>query len=135
MPAAHLEEAQLLFDSQNPRIKDLQNRVQPVPDAHLVTHHQWVSPVSPPTSATSRHSLDTSRDEDSKPPWTVPSNACPTLYMKKFLLMSNLNLPWCSLMPFPFVMSLVPWEKRAGKHLGWLQGKLAKVCTAKQNQL
>jgi len=30
----------------------------------------------------------------------------------KFFLISNLNLPWCSLRPLPLVLSLVTCEKR-----------------------
>jgi len=35
-----------------------------------------------------------------------------TLSVKKFFLISNLNLPRCNLRPFPLVLSLVTWEKR-----------------------
>ncbi|KAK4824091.1 hypothetical protein QYF61_010602 [Mycteria americana] len=35
-----------------------------------------------------------------------------TLSVKKFFLISNLNLPWHNLRPFPLVLSLVTWEKR-----------------------
>ncbi|KAK4827080.1 hypothetical protein QYF61_014182 [Mycteria americana] len=35
-----------------------------------------------------------------------------TLSVKNFFLISNLNLPWHNLRPFPFVLSLVTWEKR-----------------------
>ncbi|KAK4813146.1 hypothetical protein QYF61_013111 [Mycteria americana] len=35
-----------------------------------------------------------------------------TLSVNKFFLISNLNLPWCNLRPFPLVLSLVTWEKR-----------------------
>ncbi|KAK4821778.1 LOW QUALITY PROTEIN: hypothetical protein QYF61_000839 [Mycteria americana] len=35
-----------------------------------------------------------------------------TLSVKKFFLISNLNLPWCNLRPFPLVLSLVTWDKR-----------------------
>ncbi|KFQ72252.1 Leucine-rich repeat and IQ domain-containing protein 1, partial [Phaethon lepturus] len=35
-----------------------------------------------------------------------------TRIVKKFFLISNLNLPWRNLRPFPLVLSLVTWEKR-----------------------
>ncbi|KAK4810608.1 hypothetical protein QYF61_007345 [Mycteria americana] len=35
-----------------------------------------------------------------------------TLSVKKFSLISNLNLPWHNLRLFPLVLSLVNWEKR-----------------------
>ncbi|KAK4810503.1 hypothetical protein QYF61_004283 [Mycteria americana] len=35
-----------------------------------------------------------------------------TLSVKKFFLISNLNLPWHNLRPFPLILSLVTWEKR-----------------------
>jgi len=35
-----------------------------------------------------------------------------TLPVKKFLLISNLNLPRRNLRPSPLVLSLVTWEKR-----------------------
>ncbi|KAK4821803.1 hypothetical protein QYF61_003832 [Mycteria americana] len=35
-----------------------------------------------------------------------------TLLVKKFFLISNLNLPWRNLRPFSLVLSLVTWEKR-----------------------
>ena len=35
-----------------------------------------------------------------------------TLSVKKFFLISNLNLPWCNLRPFPLVLSPVTSEKR-----------------------
>jgi len=35
-----------------------------------------------------------------------------TLSVKKLLLISNLNLPWCNLRPFPLVLSPVSSEKR-----------------------
>ncbi|KAK4826066.1 hypothetical protein QYF61_005025 [Mycteria americana] len=35
-----------------------------------------------------------------------------TLSVKKFFLISRLNLPWRNLRPFPLILSLVTWEKR-----------------------
>jgi len=35
-----------------------------------------------------------------------------TLSVKKFFLVSNLNLPWCSLRMLPLISSLATWEKR-----------------------
>ncbi|KAK4823315.1 hypothetical protein QYF61_000917 [Mycteria americana] len=35
-----------------------------------------------------------------------------TVSVKEFFLISNLNLPWRNLRPFPLVLSLVTWEKR-----------------------
>ncbi|XP_064911793.1 ankyrin repeat domain-containing protein 66 isoform X1 [Columba livia] len=35
-----------------------------------------------------------------------------TFSMKKYFLISNVNLPWCNLRPFPLILSLATWEKR-----------------------
>ena len=43
-------------------------------------------------------------------PWAACSNAWP-LWVKKFFLIPNLNLPWCDLRPLPLVLLLVTWEK------------------------
>ena len=45
-------------------------------------------------------------------PWAASSNAWQPFSVKKFFLISNLNLPWCNLRLFPLVLSLVPPEKR-----------------------
>lgn len=54
--------------------------------------------------------------------WTLPSNSTTSLgsllqclttpSVKKSFPISTLNLPWCHMRPFPFVLSLAAWEKR-----------------------
>ena len=63
---------------------------------------------------TSRHMcvLHTSRDGDSTTSLGSPFQCLITLLEKKFFLISNWNLPWCNLRPFPLVLLLVMWEKR-----------------------
>ena len=39
-----------------------------------------------------------------------------TLSVKKFFLMSGLNLPWCSFEPFPCILSLDTREKSSAPH-------------------
>ena len=47
-----------------------------------------------------------------------------TLWVKNFLLISNLNLPCLSLKPFPLVLSRCPalWLSRAWRYLGRARG-------------
>ena len=63
-------------------------------------------------STTSTCLLNTSRDGDSTTSLGSLSNDLTTLSVKKFFLISNLNLPWCNLRPFPLVLLLVTWENR-----------------------
>ncbi|NWZ30868.1 SETBP protein, partial [Asarcornis scutulata] len=41
-----------------------------------------------------------------------PFQCLTTLSVKKFFLISNLNLPWCNFSPFPLVLSPGMWENR-----------------------
>lgn len=44
------------------------------------------------------------------------------LFIKKFLLMSGLNLPWHSLRLFPLVLSLIAWENWClSQYCSWFQ--------------
>ncbi|KAK4830710.1 hypothetical protein QYF61_012970 [Mycteria americana] len=71
---------------------------------------------SPPLSlflgTTSTYLLNTSRDGDSTTSLGSLFQCLITLSVKKFSLISSLNLPWRNLRPFPLVLSLVTWEKR-----------------------
>ena len=60
----------------------------------------------------SKCSLNTSRIGDSTTSLGSPFQCLTTLSEKKYFLTSSLNLPWCSLKPFPLVLSLVTQEKR-----------------------
>ena len=42
-----------------------------------------------------------------------------TLSENKFLLISNLNFPWCNLRPSPLILSLVTQEKRTSALCDW----------------
>jgi len=60
-------------------------------------------------SVISTHSLNTSRGDDS----TISLGSlchCLTALSENFFLISNQNLPWCSLRILPLVLSLVIWE-------------------------
>ncbi|KAK4831669.1 hypothetical protein QYF61_018636 [Mycteria americana] len=70
-------------------------------------HHYTMS-----ISTTSTPLLNTSRDGDSATSLGSLFQCLTTLSVKKFFLISSLNLPWCNLRPFPLVLSLVTWEKR-----------------------
>ncbi|KAK4829075.1 hypothetical protein QYF61_002019, partial [Mycteria americana] len=63
-------------------------------------------------STTSTHLLNTSRDGDSTTSLGSLLQCLTTLSVKTFFLISNLNLPWHNLRPFPLVLWLVTWEKR-----------------------
>lgn len=81
------------------------------------SNHQvhLLSPITKPhplESCTS-HQLNVSRDKDSTTSLNSLSQWLAALSVRKFFLMSNLNLPWCNLRPFPFIQSLVTWEKRS----------------------
>jgi len=58
-------------------------------------------------STTSKRFLNTSRDGDSTTSLGSLFQCLTTLSVKKCFLMSNLNLPWCNLRPFPLVLSPV----------------------------
>lgn len=45
-------------------------------------------------------------------PGQFPYQHLTTFSEKKFFLMSDMNLPWCSFRPFLLILSLVAWEKR-----------------------
>ena len=86
--------------------KDLWNhQVQP-----STQHHHSYKTIS--RSTTSTHFLNTSRDGDSTTFLGSLFQCLTTLSVKKFFLISNLNLPWCNLRPLPLILSLVTWEKR-----------------------
>ena len=63
-------------------------------------------------SITANLSLNTPWDDDSTTALGNPFQYLTTLPEKKFLLISNLNLPWRNLRPFPLVLSQVICEKR-----------------------
>ena len=63
-------------------------------------------------STTSKQFLNTSRDGDSTTSLRSLFQCLTTLSVKKFFLISNLNLPWCNLRPFPLILSPVTSEKR-----------------------
>ncbi|KAK4831181.1 LOW QUALITY PROTEIN: hypothetical protein QYF61_015913 [Mycteria americana] len=56
--------------------------------------------------------LGAARDGDSTTSLGSLFQCLTTLSVKKFFLISSLNLPWHNLRPFPLVLSLVTWEKR-----------------------
>ena len=67
-------------------------------------------------STTSTHRLNTSRDGDS----TTSLGSlfqCLTTLLVKFFLLSNLNLPWCNLRPFPLVLSTCYLREETNSHL------------------
>ena len=63
-------------------------------------------------STTSKWFLNTSRDGDSTTSLGSLFQCLTTLSANNFFLISNLNLPWCILKPFPLVLSPVTSEKR-----------------------
>ncbi|KAK4824542.1 LOW QUALITY PROTEIN: hypothetical protein QYF61_016146, partial [Mycteria americana] len=63
-------------------------------------------------SATSTRFLNSFRDGDSTTSLGSLFQCLTTLSVKKFFLISNLNLAWHNLRPFPLILSLVTWEKR-----------------------
>ena len=56
-------------------------------------------------STTSKHFLDTYRDSDPATNLGSPLQHQTTFSENKFFLISNLNLPWCSLKLSPLVLS------------------------------
>jgi len=59
------------------------------------------------SSTTFTHFLKTSRDVDSITSLDILFQWCTTLSVNKFLLIFNLNVPWCNLRPFPLVLILL----------------------------
>ena len=85
--------------------KAIQSNHQPIPTV----------PTDTSLSATSARFLNTSKDGDSTPPWQsvpMPHHSSE----KKYFLISNQNLPWHNLRPFPRILWLLPVEA-AG--VGW----------------
>jgi len=56
-------------------------------------------------STTSKWFLNTSRVGDSTTSLRSPFQCLTALSVKKCFLISNLNLPWCNLRPFPLILS------------------------------
>ena len=56
-------------------------------------------------STTSKRFLNTSRDGDSTTSLGILFQCLTTLSVKKFFLISNLNLPWLNLRPFHLILS------------------------------
>ena len=56
-------------------------------------------------STTSKWFLNTSRDGDSTTSLGSLFQCLTTFCVKKFFLISNLNLPWLNLRPFPLILS------------------------------
>ena len=63
-------------------------------------------------STISKHFLNTFRDRNSTISLDSLFQHLTTLLERIFFLISNLNLPWHNLRPFPLVLSLVVWKKR-----------------------
>jgi len=55
--------------------------------------------------------LNTSRVGDSITSLGSPFQCLTTLSEKQYFLMSSLNLPWCSLKPFPLVLNFIRKSK------------------------
>ena len=92
------------LESQNHRI----TKVGKDPQDHPVqpsTHHQWFSHTMS-LNTTSQCSLNTSGVGDSTTSLGSPLQCLTTLLEKQYFLMSNLNLPWHNLRPFPLIRSL-----------------------------
>ena len=69
------------------------------------------SPITKPCPL-APHLLNASRDGDSTDTLGSPPQCPTTPSIKKFFLMSILNLPWCNLRPRPHLLPLCMWEKR-----------------------
>jgi len=67
-------------------------------------------------SNTSTHFLDISRDSVSTTSLGSLFQYLITLSEKKFFLISNLNLSWHNLSPFPLVLLLLSGKKKANTH-------------------
>ena len=86
--------------------KDLQDYEVKLPAWRSESHHWTMS-----LSVTSVCFLNTSRNGDFTASLDSPSQSFTTLFVKKFFLISNLNLPWCNLRPFCLVISLAMRQK------------------------
>ena len=78
-------------------------------NAHLVSTPFYVQGHQPPAQAAQSHiqpGLNASRDGASTTSLANLFQCITTLFVKNFLLTSNLNLPYLSLRPFSFVLSL-----------------------------
>lgn len=73
-------------------------------------------------SAMSIFYLNISRDGDTATSPGSPFWCLMTLSVKKFFLMSNINLPWCSLRGSPLILSFAVWEKRLTRTYSFLSG-------------
>lgn len=69
------------------------------------------SPITKPCPL-APHLLNASRDGDSTDTLGSPPQCPTTLSIKKFFLMSILNLPWRNLRPRPHLLPLFMWDKR-----------------------
>jgi len=65
--------------------------------------------------------LKTSWDNDSITSLGSWLQCITTLSEKKFFLITNLNLPWCNLRPFPPILS-----KKMEKKMKWKKGEIKK---------
>jgi len=65
-------------------------------------------PLTVSLSAPPTRSLNTSRDSDSTTSLGSLCHCLTTLSEKKSFLISNLNLPWCNLIPSPLILLLLP---------------------------
>ena len=91
--------------------RDLKDHpVQPHPNHPPLTLTAFRSIMA--LSTTSKRLLNTCRDGDSTTSLGSPSQCLTTPYRKKCFLISNLNLPWHNLRPFPLILSPVSSEKR-----------------------
>ena len=68
-------------------------------------------PLNMSLHTTSTHFLNASKDSDSTTSKDSLFQYLTTLSEKKFFLISNLNLPWHNLKPFPLVLSLLPGRR------------------------
>ncbi|KAK4807471.1 hypothetical protein QYF61_008239 [Mycteria americana] len=96
------------------------------PEPHLVFHSQevnklwamypfgclWLQIYAIIQMQTWKSLPEIIRDGDSTTSLGSLFQCLTTLSVKKFFLMSNLNLPWRNWRPFPLILSLVTWEKR-----------------------
>lgn len=73
-------------------------------------------------SATSMYHLNISMDSDSAIPQHNLFQYLTIPLEKEFFLISNLSLLWCSLSPFPPILSLATWDNRPAPT--WLQPPL-----------
>jgi len=96
------------------RIMDSHQRWKRPPRSSSPTVHQrpmFLHEIMSFTT-TSKCFLNISRDGATTTSLGSPFQCLITLLEKKFLLISNLNLSWLNLRPFPLLLSLVMQEKR-----------------------